>query len=301
MERFFRFLIGLSLSGFVAILGFALTGYSVIQMYNAYQDYQDFAEKKAVFELVSALKNDGVNYVEIAEKVFFLIGFLPLILIIPGLLLFGFGIKLMVRKISQGLPEAAKKPESEAELWGSTAIYGFGVFLTAPAIFMGVVGAPEYVPVVFHSVETPGIAVKVTEIEPFGNGSRGTSIVQIEFTDLNGRRAKADLKTSVPFADNLRRHPDIEIAYVPGRTDKIYSARSVPSISGYLWSYIWRLGMLYVAVCGLLANFMPNKSAPTSRLGALTQPNSNNNLTTETAQRLRQRGRNNGFGRRGTS
>lgn len=299
MERLLRLLVSLSLSGFVALVGLGLTYYSVLKIVIAYQDYKEFAERKAALELGAALQGDGTNYVEIAEKLFFLVGFLPLILIIPGLYLFGFGLKRMLRKISQGLPEAAKKPQSETELWVSTVIYGFGVLITAPALVMGLIKAPQSVPVVFQAIETPAKAVKAWPNEKSDKGHHGTYFVRFEFVDNKGHTAQSVIEVSAPRGENLSRHPNARIAYVPGRTDKIHFARSVPSIAGYLWSFIWRIGMLYVAVCGLLANFLPEKPSQRGRLASSEKSLSRNHMTTSGVSRTHTPGRKGGFGRRG--
>jgi hypothetical protein len=299
MERLLRLLISLSLSGFVALVGLGLTCYSVLNMVTAYQDYKEFAERKAVFELVAALQGDSANFVEIAEKIFFLVGFLPLVLIIPGLYLFGFGLRRMLRKIRQGLPEAAKKPQNETELWISTVIYGFGVLITAPALMMGLIKAPQSVPIIFHAIETPAKAIKAWPNENPDKDHPDTYFVRFEFLDNKGRTVQSVIEVSALRGENLSRHPNARVAYVPGRTDKIHLARSVPSIAGYLWSFIWRIGMLYVAVCGLLANFLPKKPSPLGRLAFSEPPLSRNHMTTGGVSPARAPGRKGGFGRRG--
>jgi hypothetical protein len=299
MERLLRLLISLSLSGFVALVGLGLTCYSVLNMVIAYQDYKEFAERKAVLDLVAALQGDGANYVEIAEKVFFLVGFLPLVLIIPGLYLFGFGLRRVLRKVRQGLPEAAKKPQNKAEFWISTVIYGFGVLITAPALMSGLIKAPQSVPIVFNAIETPAKAVKAWPNENSDNEHPGTYFVRFEFLDNKERTVQSVIEVSAPRGENLSRHPNARIAYVPGRTDKIHFARSVPSIAGYLWSFIWRIGMLYVAVCGLLANFPPKKPSPLGRLASGEPPLSRSHMTTGGVRPTRAPGRKCGFGRRG--
>lgn len=301
MERLLRLLISLSLSGFIALLGLGMTYYSVLRMVIAYRDYQDFADNKAVLELAAILQGNGVNYFEIAEKVFFLVGFLPLILIIPGLYLFGFGLKLMIGKIRQGLPEAAKKPGTSAELWISTVIYGFGVFITAPALVVGIAKAPSSVPVIFHAIETDGKAVKVWPNENNQTGSSGTYFVRFEFQDVQGRTVNSDKEVSARQGPNFKHHPHAKIAYVPGRSEKIYFAQSVPGILGYLWSFIWRIGMLYVAVCGLMANFLPEKPSPLGRLANDRNSIPINQTVSNGHNQLRPAARNGGFGRRGLS
>ena len=299
MERFLRLIISLSLGGLVTLIGFAITGYSVLQIYGAYRDYSDFAEKRAVLELASALSG-STGYLEIAEKVFFLIGFLPLILIIPGVFLFGFGIRLMIRRIRMGLPEAAQRPKSEAELWGSTAIYGFGVLITAPALFFGLLDAPETFSWALHSKETHGKAVKVWHSETTENNEHELSRVRIEYTTLEGKTEFGEFEAREAFAQNLTRHPDIKIAYVPGRPKQVYPANRVPSIYSVLWAFIWRVGMLYLAICGLLANFMPEKSQRDRRFDtAGISPSASDTQPRPTNQFPRQK--RSGFGRRGMS
>jgi|GEM_PF-5507648 len=301
MERLLRLLISLSLSVFLALAGMGLTCYSILKMVVAYRDYKEFAEQKAVLSSVAAMQGDATNYGEIAEKIFFFVGFMPLVLIIPGLYLFGFGVRRTLQKIRQGLPEAAKKPQNETELWISTAIYGFGVLITAPGIIMGLIKAPQIAPIVFQAIETPAKAIKAWPNENSNTERRSTYFVRFEFLDNNGKIVQSIIETSAPRGENLSRHPNATLAYIPGKTDKIYFARSVPSIAGYFWSFIWRIGMLYLAVCGLMANFLPKKLSPPDQVGPVEQALKSDHPKNGSVGLSRTTPRKGGFGRRGLS
>jgi len=263
LERLIRFLLSLFLSGLISLTGLGIVLYSLANFRWAHNALSAFeGEDRAMPELL-LLITDSLSAAFQEPELLIQPPLLWLWLIFPGLLLFGYGIRRMVRRLIQGVPRSVlKPPETKAALWGSTLAYLLGVLICVPGIVNGLFHAHESIPHIFFGTETHA---KTSNFRDSGRRTEtGLKIFLADavFEDSDGRTRETTIEVPNFMVAGLRRKPGVDLIYLDGASPMAHLKQYVTTPFAYLWFFLWRIALLYVAVCGLLRNFLPGRSAP---------------------------------------
>ncbi len=263
MERLIRFLISQFLNGVVTCSGLVIILYAVANFRASYEllalmHPEIDTQQEFLLELASAFEAAFDD-----PALFLLPPVLWMWLVFPGLLLFGYGIRRMVRRLVNGLPEQeVGPPESASAFWGTTAVYAVFLFMTAPSLISGFIKAPQSIPPVFFGEEVNASALKVWEDAENSKDGQKAYAALFAFKGVDGEYREATMRVPPYLVKSLREKEATKLIYLPSAPDRIYLPRWVPGRLSYCWSFLWRFALLYLAVCGLLRNFLPTNTAP---------------------------------------
>lgn len=263
MERFIRFAISLFLSGMMVFTGLGLILYSLVNFHSTYKIMATMPGEKEAGASLALLLADSLADAMEQPELFLQPPILWLWLLFPALLLIGFGIRRMARRLIDGVPlQQIQRPTSGPALWGTTVAFVLGLLLTGPSFISGVIKAPKSIPAIFFGVDVQAQTVAVWEEDT--NRTDGEKEYYARFFfPAAGMEHQAELQVRRSRFDWLRKLPTVRLTYVRGNPDEIYLTNDIPGRLSYAWSFVWRFALLYVAVCGLLRNFLPKRSLHT--------------------------------------
>lgn len=308
MERLIRFLLSLFLSGLIGAAGLTLIVYALLTFQKnflvlAFLDGEVGAttafQKQIATSLREALSDPAL---------FFQPPVITLWTIVPGLLLTGFGIFQIVRRLVGGVPQSELRPSQTPEArWSSVAIYVFALLLLMPPVISGLIKAPKTAPLVFLGTETSATVSSIRFSGERTYNNHKIYLADATFTDANGRERSAVVDIPYFKVQSLNDAPVTELVYLEGNPPVADLKRSVPKTAPYIWFFTWRFALIYVAICGLLRNLPPRHPGPlqaeAEEPSTLADPPSNpvSNRSAYRSHPAGTGGKQRGFGRRGVS